>query len=135
MSNNSFTDLDILDCNRQSSTQANSQNNENNANWENKLGSGIRVNAGDQIQVNSAFISEEGAGDENTIEFSGKSLGKTSLTYLVPTIEGTFDRATSKSGAQKIIWSEFTDNDIDMAMFMISNLSSMILIWLIIKPV
>ena len=86
MSNNSFTDLDILDCNRQSSTQANSQNNENNANWENKLGSGIRVNAGDQIQVNSAFISEEGAGDENTIEFSGKSLGKTSLTYLVPTI-------------------------------------------------
>ena len=115
MSNNSFTDLDILDCNRQSSTQANSQNNENNANWENKLGSGIRVNAGDQIQVNSAFISEEGAGDENTIEFSGKSLGKTSLTYLVPTIEGTFDRATSKSGAQKIIWSEFTDNDIDMA--------------------
>ena len=115
MSNNSFTDLDILDCNRQSSTQANSQNDENNANWENKLGSGIRVNAGDQIQVNSAFISEEGAGDENTIEFSGRSLGKTSLTYLVPTIEGTFDRATSKSGAQKIIWSEFTDNDIDMA--------------------
>ena len=112
---NSFTDLDILDCNRQSSTQAKSNNNENNAMWENKLGSGIKINAGDQIQVNSAFISEEGAGDENTIEFSGKSLGKTSLTYLQPTITGSFDRAVSKSGAQRIKWSQYTDNDIEMA--------------------
>ena len=112
---NTFTDLDILDCNRQSSTQAKSNNNENNANWENKLGSGIKINPGDQIQVNSAFISEEGAGDENTIEFSGKSLGTTSLTYLTPETTGSFDRAVSKSGHQRIRWTEFTDPNVEMA--------------------
>jgi hypothetical protein len=69
---NSFTNLNILDCNRQSSEQAKSNNNSNLAMWENKLGTGIKINVGDQIQVNSAFISEEGAGDADTIEFAGR---------------------------------------------------------------
>ena len=48
---NSFTNLSILDCNRQSSDQSKSNNNENPALWTNKLGTGVKLNVGDQVEV------------------------------------------------------------------------------------
>jgi len=114
---NSFTNLNILDCNRQSSTQAKSNNNSNPALWENKLGSGIKINVGDEIVVSSAFVSEEGAGDENTIEFSGVSFGKEKqLTYLSAEYTEPVSNFFSPSGFAKIEWSsvnasiDMTDN-------------------------
>ena len=74
---NSLTNLSILECNRLSSEEAKTNNNENPALFTNKLGTGVMVNVGDTIEVSSAFISEQGAGDTETIEFKGANLNKT----------------------------------------------------------
>jgi len=112
---NSFTNLNILDCNRQSSEQAKSNNNSNLAMWENKLGTGIKINVGDQIQVNSAFISEEGAGDADTIEFAGRSLGaEKQISFLVKTETEEVSKNLSDSGFAKI---EYNSSNASVEMF------------------
>jgi len=63
----------ILECNRLASEEGKTGNNENNALFSNKIGSGIKVNAGDSVSVYSAFISERGAGGD-TIQFNGTIL-------------------------------------------------------------
>jgi hypothetical protein len=70
-----YTDLTILDCNRQHSIQKKSGNTENSALFTNELGRGITLNVGDKVSVQNAYISEVGAGSD-TIEFKGESLGK-----------------------------------------------------------
>ena len=69
----SFNETTIIECNRLSSEEGKTQNNQNPALYTNKVGSGIKVNQGDTISVFSAFISEKGAGGE-TIQFAGKTL-------------------------------------------------------------
>jgi len=71
-----YTDLTILDCNRQHSVQALSGNDENPALFTNELGEGIQLNVGDKVSIQGAYISEIGAGAD-TVEFKGESLGKT----------------------------------------------------------
>ena len=78
----SFTNIEVLEANRLSSEEAKGGNNENPAQWTNKLGSGVQINVGDEIQVNSAFISEDGAGDQ-VIEFKGTQLNATkNIKYI-----------------------------------------------------
>ena len=103
---NSFTNLSILDCNRQSSDQSKSNNNENPALWTNKLGTGVKLNVGDQVEVVSSFISEQGAGDSETIEFTGKSLNS-SHTINFTEISNTeaFDPSVSPTGFAKVDFS------------------------------
>ena len=69
----SFNETTIIECNRLSSEEGKTQNNQNPALYTNKVGSGIKVNQGDTVSVFSAFISEKGAGGE-TIQFAGKTL-------------------------------------------------------------
>ncbi len=68
-----FNETMILECNRLASEEGKTGNNENNALFSNKIGSGIKVNAGDSVSVYSAFISERGAGGD-TIQFNGTIL-------------------------------------------------------------
>ncbi len=68
-----FNETMILECNRLASEEGKTGNNENNALFSNKIGSGIKVNAGDSVSVYSAFISERGAGGD-TIQFNGTTL-------------------------------------------------------------
>ena len=68
-----FNETMILECNRLASEEGKTGNNENPALFTNKIGSGIKVNAGDTISVYNSFISEKGAGGE-TIQFTGKTL-------------------------------------------------------------
>ena len=69
-----YVDTEILECSRLSSIDSRSGNNENNAIFTNQLGSGIQLSVGDTVSVQTAMISEIGAGSE-TIELKGKSLG------------------------------------------------------------
>ena len=103
----SFTNMTILDCNRLNSTEYKGNNNENPALWTNKIGSGVQVNVGDQIQVQSVFVSEDGAGDE-VIEFKNVLLGKTKdITYLTPTYG--LKNSDFASGYEKTGYTETTD--------------------------
>ena len=51
-----FTDTYILECNRVHSSQYNDD--ENTSVWTNSVNDGIKINAGDKIQVHSAFVSD-----------------------------------------------------------------------------
>lgn len=70
-----YTDLTILDCNRQHSVQALSGNEENTSLFTNELGRGIQLDVGDKVSVQGAYISEIGAGAD-TIELKGENFGK-----------------------------------------------------------
>tara|TARA_R110001592_G_scaffold47232_5_gene149849 strand:+ start:1891 stop:4863 length:2973 start_codon:yes stop_codon:yes gene_type:complete len=84
-----FTDTYILECNRVHSAQYNDD--ENTSVWTNSVNDGIQIEAGDKIQVHSAFVSDLGAEDA-TIEFRGKPiqdevvLEKTIPSYSHPNI-------------------------------------------------
>ena len=51
----------VVECSRQSSLEATTNNNNNPAEWTNDCGSGIVLDIGDKIQVHSGFVSETGA--------------------------------------------------------------------------
>lgn len=106
---NSFTNLSILECNRLSSEEAKTNNNENPALFTNKLGTGVILNVGDTIQVSSAFISEQGAGDTETIEFKGADLNETKqISYITPTFTEKYDESIAIEGFTKITWNAST---------------------------
>jgi len=91
MSTNEYTNITIIDCNRQHSIQAKSGNDENPALFTNELGRGIKLKVGDKVSVQGAYISEIGAG-ANTIELKGEKTGKqrtinyTKETYRYPAV-------------------------------------------------
>ena len=70
-----YTDTTILDCNRQHSVQAISGNDENTALFTNELGRGVKLDVGDKVSIQGAYISEIGAGSD-TIELKGETFGK-----------------------------------------------------------
>ena len=72
---NQFTETTVLECGRLSSEEAKAGNNENTSLWTNNLNDILKLDAGDQINVYGAFISERGAGQQSAIEISGKELG------------------------------------------------------------
>ncbi len=77
-----YTDLTILDCNRQHSVQVLSGNDNNPALFTNELGKGVELNIGDTVSIQGAYISEVGAGSD-TIEFKGVDTGKTrTINYI-----------------------------------------------------
>ncbi len=98
-----FEDTTILECNRLASEESKTNNNSTPSLYTNKLGSGIKVNAGDRISVYSAFISEKGAGGE-TIQFNGKNIlndvGET-ISYNLSYTEITFPRLSGPNGIQE----------------------------------
>jgi hypothetical protein len=69
-----FLDSIFLECSRE---QAMEKSADNHAIWRNQCGSGVVVNPGDTIEVNSAYINANGAGDGITsISFDGRYIGK-----------------------------------------------------------
>ncbi len=52
----SFIETTLLECNRLSSEEGKTNNNTNPSLFTNKLGSGVRLNAGDSVSLHSAFI-------------------------------------------------------------------------------
>tara|TARA_R110000765_G_scaffold360273_2_gene450551 strand:- start:2545 stop:5367 length:2823 start_codon:yes stop_codon:yes gene_type:complete len=70
-----YSNVKILDCNRQHSTQALAGNNENPALFTNVLGKGVQLKIGDKISVHGSYISEIGAGAD-TVELKGQGWNK-----------------------------------------------------------
>ncbi len=79
-----YTQTLLLDCNRLSSVEysASKLSDSDKSLFTNKVADGLELNVGDQVSVNSAYISERGAGS-SVIEFKGKELGdNTKITYV-----------------------------------------------------
>ena len=72
---NQFVDNTVLECDRQSSEEALVNNNENLAAWKNNLAEVIHLDAGDKVSLQGCMISELGAGQPDTVETKGVSLG------------------------------------------------------------
>ena len=78
-----YTQTLLLDCNRLSSVEYNASklSDADNSLFTNKVANGITLDIGDQVSINSAYISERGAG-ATVIEFKGRELdAKTEITY------------------------------------------------------
>lgn len=78
---NSITDITLLDCNSQFSEEKKGGNRTPLALYTNKIGHGIRVEAGDKISLQSAYVSELGAG-ANAIEFDDNLLEQRTISYI-----------------------------------------------------
>ena len=69
----SYTDSIIINCNRQQSIEVAADADASNADFTNVVGEGVQLNVGDTVEVQSAFISEIGAGSD-TIEIQGRRI-------------------------------------------------------------
>lgn len=70
-----YTDITLINCNRSSSVEGRAGNNTNPAVFTNPLQQSVKLNVGDKVSVEKAFISEVGAGSPSTIEFKGNVKG------------------------------------------------------------
>ena len=82
MSGTPYSQTILLDCNRRSSVEFSASNlaNTDTALWTNQVASGITLDIGDTISVQSAHIAQRGAGGD-IIEFAGKTLGQKNISY------------------------------------------------------
>jgi len=69
----------IIACDRSQSEEALNNNNVNPAQWTNQIGTGLHLKVGDQVSVQSTFVSELGA-QAGQIEIKGESVGSTETT-------------------------------------------------------
>jgi len=86
---NSYTDTRIIECARLHSEEALSGNNENFSLWTNNLTDIIHLDPGDQVSLHGAMVSERGAGQSQSIEIKGESLGfKKTFSFIDTRSEG-----------------------------------------------
>jgi hypothetical protein len=76
----------LLNCNRRQSVEFSASNlaNTDTAIFTNQVSSGITLDIGDQVSIQSAHIAARGAGG-SVIEFSGKNLGQKNIEYTQQT--------------------------------------------------
>tara|TARA_R110002012_G_scaffold136456_3_gene290885 strand:+ start:11322 stop:14264 length:2943 start_codon:yes stop_codon:yes gene_type:complete len=120
-----YTQTILLDANRLSSEEFSASNlaQTNPSVFTNKVSSGITLDIGDQVSIESAHIAQRGAGGD-TIEMKGKSLGKkdivrtefTNSSYIGFNTDGTSGRAPTRyspTGFSKQTASNITE-EVDM---------------------
>ncbi len=74
-----YVDTELINCNRLASVESRTGNDSNPAVFTNPLQQSIKLNVGDRISLERAFISEVGAGQPQTIEFKGEVRGKNAV--------------------------------------------------------
>ena len=74
-----YVDTKLINCNRLASVESRTGNDSNPAVFTNPLNETIRLDVGDRISLERAFISEVGAGQPQTIEFKGEVRGKNAV--------------------------------------------------------
>jgi len=79
-----YEEITLLDCNHKFSSEFKAGNTTSPANYTNKLGSGIQIEAGDQVSIHNSFISDVGA-TSDSIEFTDKQIEIISMTKTVLT--------------------------------------------------
>ena len=105
-----YTDIKVLECNRLHSEESRANNDENYAHWTNNLQDIFHLEAGDQVSVHGAMVSERGAGQSSSIEIKGESLGITN-TYQYINLSGSVISATEArriSGGYDLLTAELT---------------------------
>ena len=70
-----YVDTKLINCNRLASIESRSGNDSNPAIFTNPLEQSIRLDVGDKISLERAFVNEQGAGNPQTIEFKGEAKG------------------------------------------------------------
>ena len=70
-----YVDTKLINCNRLASIESRTGNNSNPAVFTNPLNETIRLDVGDKVSIERAFVNEVGAGNSQTIEFKGQSRG------------------------------------------------------------
>ncbi len=70
-----YVDTKLINCNRLASIESRSNNDSNPAVFTNPLEQTVKLDVGDKISVERAFINELGAGNPQTIEFKGEAKG------------------------------------------------------------
>jgi hypothetical protein len=68
------TNVLLIDCNRISSEEGKTNNNDNQAIFTNNISDGLKLETGDKVSVHSAYINELGCGSQ-TLETTGKIIG------------------------------------------------------------
>ncbi len=104
MSDN-YTDTILLECNRKSSPEYLSGGDSGNATWTNNTGTGISLDVGDTIEVESAYVSAIG-NEASTIEIKGKSFPvirsssqvSVNSSFMEAVFEGETDLTSKKVG-------------------------------------
>ena len=88
-----YTDTKLINCNRLASIESRTGNNSNPAVFTNPLNETVRLNVGDKISLERAFINEVGAGNPQTIEYKGYSRGSNPVaTYTKTTAYDYYDK-------------------------------------------
>jgi len=102
-----YDDIQLIECNRQSSVQARSGNDTQNGVFTCTLGNTIQLEEGDVINVQNAFISEDGAGGDG-IEFKGEPIRNeggnkgVSVDYEFTRVETTYDKSFDEIGNKAV---------------------------------
>lgn len=117
-----YVDIKLINCNRLASVESRSKNDSNPAVFTNPLNESIRLNVGDKISIERAFISEVGAGKASTIEFKGETTGKNPVgtyTKIVPDDyykkkSNTYDAKYRLGYYNKITTTEVSDEDVEL---------------------
>lgn len=102
----SYTDIQLINCNRSASVEALGDNDTNPAIFTNTLQQTLKLNVGDQVSLERAFVNEVGAGNPSTIEYKGdtrrvrengveKSTHQTALYTRIVFGDYNYDRPTT----------------------------------------
>jgi hypothetical protein len=120
----SYQETILLDCNRLSSEEVNGSalGNSNPALFTNKVSSGLKLNIGDSVSINSAYISERGAGG-SVIEFKGNPLNALkTISYTETTNNSYVGYETSPTS-----YANETSETIDEELFLKDNEASFVI--------
>eukprot|EP01043_Picozoa_sp_COSAG02_P009281 COSAG02_NODE_313_length_24939_cov_470.394485_10_plen_1064_part_00 len=77
-----YVDTKLINCNRLASVESRTGNDSNPAIFTNPLNETVKLDVGDKVSIERAFVNEVGAGNSQTIEFKGQSRGSNAVaTY------------------------------------------------------
>ena len=87
-----YVDTQLINCNRLASVESRSKNDSNPAIFTNTLEQSVKLDVGDKVSVERAFINELGAGNPQTIEFKGESRGSNPVSTYSKVVYDNFYR-------------------------------------------
>ena len=85
-----YVDTKLINCNRLASVESRTGNDSNPAVFTNPLNETIRLDVGDKISVERAFVSEIGAGNPQTIEYKGLATGNNPVATYTDIVYGDY---------------------------------------------
>ena len=93
----SYVDTKLINCNRLASVESKAGNDTNPAVFTNPLHQTVKLDVGDKVSLERAFISEVGAGNPSTIEFKGRTTGKNTIATYTKVEQKDFYYKKSKT--------------------------------------